>query len=288
MINRRRLQWVSAVSPNNETVLASLQVKMANYYANSAFYYEEIDSTNGNWVTHPLYKDILSRLGEKLDIVEVGCGAANILLHHPDLAPRYRGCEFSTQLIQENGSKYPAATFKQITGNRLPYADGSADVVFSVFVIEHTVYPHLFLSECLRLLRPGGTFILLCPDFLGKGMIPSQYLGYSYGTGREKMKRGRIIDAIITGIDSKVRIPGKCEKLKKAIGDSFAFYINLAPVCFEYPFAADHDATYLTYDKEIKNYLRNELNFESTLPAQDGIIYMVASKKDSTADARPN
>ena len=42
----------------------------------------------------------------------------------------------------------------------LPCADGSFDVVLSTQVLEHVRDPELYLSECFRVLRPGGRMLL--------------------------------------------------------------------------------------------------------------------------------
>lgn len=43
---------------------------------------------------------------------------------------------------------------------RLPVEDNSIDLVFSTQVLEHVQDPHLYLSEALRILKPGGRLIL--------------------------------------------------------------------------------------------------------------------------------
>lgn len=43
---------------------------------------------------------------------------------------------------------------------RVPLASGSFDVVFSTQVLEHVEDPLLYLSECQRLLKPGGKLVL--------------------------------------------------------------------------------------------------------------------------------
>ena len=45
-------------------------------------------------------------------------------------------------------------------GSRLPYADGSFDVVYSVSVLEHVPTRSAVLRELVRVLRPGGLFVL--------------------------------------------------------------------------------------------------------------------------------
>ncbi len=47
----------------------------------------------------------------------------------------------------------------------LPFADSSFDVVFSKSVIEHFYFPERLVKEILRVLRPGGVAITMCPDW---------------------------------------------------------------------------------------------------------------------------
>jgi SAM-dependent methyltransferase len=49
---------------------------------------------------------------------------------------------------------------------RLPYADGSADVVLAGEIIEHVVDTEGFLREIGRVLRPGGAVVLSTPNIL--------------------------------------------------------------------------------------------------------------------------
>lgn len=52
-----------------------------------------------------------------------------------------------------------------IENERLPFTDSSVDVAVSFFVIAHLKDPTNFLSEVFRILRGGGTFILVTPDW---------------------------------------------------------------------------------------------------------------------------
>lgn len=44
-------------------------------------------------------------------------------------------------------------------GVRVPFADGSADIVYSRQVFEHVRHPQPLLSEAYRVLKPGGIFV---------------------------------------------------------------------------------------------------------------------------------
>ncbi len=46
-----------------------------------------------------------------------------------------------------------------------PYEDDFFDFVFSKSVLEHVTHTDNFLSQALRVLRPGGTAVLLTPDW---------------------------------------------------------------------------------------------------------------------------
>lgn len=50
---------------------------------------------------------------------------------------------------------------------RLPFEDGFLDVVTMLAVLEHIENPRPILSECLRVLKPGGRLILTTPTRLG-------------------------------------------------------------------------------------------------------------------------
>src|SRR5687767_9206301 len=45
----------------------------------------------------------------------------------------------------------------------LPLAEGSVDAVLSTEVLEHVEDPQTYLSECFRVLRPGGRMLLSTP-----------------------------------------------------------------------------------------------------------------------------
>ena len=48
----------------------------------------------------------------------------------------------------------------------LPFRDGSFDVVFSIYVLEHVERPQRLASEIARVLRPGGVFLSLTPNLV--------------------------------------------------------------------------------------------------------------------------
>lgn len=61
-------------------------------------------------------------------------------------------------------------------GESLPFADQSFDIIYSSYVLEHVQDPVKVLTECVRVLKPGGFAIFELPNHLsyfeGHYMIP--------------------------------------------------------------------------------------------------------------------
>lgn len=258
----RRMAWVSALDPAQEPVLNALQSRMTEYYSKSGVYFAEIDFTKDNWRSELSYLRIAEAAMGATRILEVGCGRANILEHYPELEHCYTGVDFSPELAASNARRFPKARFLSgAEGGISELEPGEFDLVFSVFVLEHCVFPQRALGEWLRVLEPRGRFILMCPEFLGSGWITSQRLGFSSGTGREKWARGDWHDALVTALDSRIRMRWKCWWQRSLARASPRFLVNLAPVCFEDPFGPDVDAVYVAYGREIFTWLSGALCF---------------------------
>lgn len=279
----RAIHWISSVDPQNEREIDALQARMATFYRTNTSYYGDIDFATAGWISDPVNQDIARRVLTRSHVLEIGCGAARILDHHPELAARYTGVDFSPSQLEDNRRRHPAATFVQLTSPTiLPLANGLFDCVFSNFVLEHAVRPRALLDESMRVLGSRGTWLMRCPDFLGRSRMSSQRCGFSCGTGRQKLMRGAIWDAAVTAWDTRVRIPSACGRLRRTIDrgePSAGFFVNTQPTCFTDPFAADRDAVYLTYEPEIRRHLTAHVTFDDAPVGQllDN-IYLVATK----------
>jgi hypothetical protein len=78
----RRFRWVSSLDASKRGLLDQLQDRMARYYATESSYYSDIDFTKDNWRDDNLYRYISVLADQHRDVVEIGCGRANILRHH--------------------------------------------------------------------------------------------------------------------------------------------------------------------------------------------------------------
>jgi 2-polyprenyl-3-methyl-5-hydroxy-6-metoxy-1,4-benzoquinol methylase len=254
-----KFDWRASVKDSNRVILTNLQNRMVDYYSKNTRYYEEIDYNWNTWLNKKdlCQQDILDEIKAASSVIEIGCGKANILKCHPQLQAKYTGVDFSDQLVLINRVKYPRASFHQMSS--LPKQ--KFDVVFSHFVLEHVVFPDAFLQQCTNLLNENGKLIILCPDFIGRGGITSQTIGFSQGNGRSKLRSRKYFDALVTLLDSRLIMRILCLfwLVKSLVKPQFA--INLNPTCFTYNFTPDVDAVYLTNKTEIQTFLKNQISW---------------------------
>ncbi len=264
----RRFRWVSALQPECSEQLESLQRSLNDYYANQPTYFDAIDFTRDNWIAEDSYRWIREAIKGAEQILEIGCGRANVLRHVPLLEERYSGVDLSAELMRENAARHPGAAFSiPRASNELRFEKGEFDLVYSIFVLEHCVFPHKALDEWVRVLGKGGRLLILCPEVLASGLVASQRVGFSAGTGREKLARGKVWDALVTAADTRLRMPARSKVCLWQAKRCARFFINLAPTCFTDPFRPDVDAVYLTCKEEIVSWLRGRVAFSEVDPA---------------------
>ena len=260
-IPSRKLFWISSIDKKNQSLLNQLEEKLSHFYNNNADYYSDIDFTKEYWTQNIFYKDIAAEASQAGKICEIGCGRANILHNFKDLSEKYSGSDFSSNILQENIKQFPGARFTKIENvHEFPFEDEQFDLVFSIFVLEHVVRPHLFLRECNRILKKNGKLIILCPDYLKFGRLVSQRAGLTAGNTIDKLRQNKWIDAVITLFDNKVKIPAICRYYSAKNLFKTGFYINLNPVVFYDSFYPDVDAVYLTDKSEIIKFLSEKMD----------------------------
>lgn len=109
---------------------------------------------------------------ERLDVVDIGCGAGAQVLMWAQDGHRVHGIDVSAPLIdlgrQRAAEARLAASFSVGRAERLPQPDASADIVLVCELLEHLGEWQPCIDEALRILRPGGVIYLsttnkLCP-----------------------------------------------------------------------------------------------------------------------------
>src|SRR5262249_37338631 len=96
-------------------------------------------------------------------VLEFGCGSGRLYerLRTAGFDGAYVGIEMSEAVIVRNRQRYDGATWMTGSVLDLELPDGSFDVVYSYFVLEHCVYPEQVLSRAMRLAKPTGVALLV-------------------------------------------------------------------------------------------------------------------------------
>jgi SAM-dependent methyltransferase len=97
-------------------------------------------------------------------VLEAGAGegyGAGLLSR---LAASVVALDYDASAVTHVAAEYPGVPV--VRGNlvRLPFADRSFDLVVSLQTVEHLWDQKAFVAECLRVLRPGGRFVLSTPN----------------------------------------------------------------------------------------------------------------------------
>ena len=111
-------------------------------------------------------------------VLDIGCGYAA-----PDLerlgsnAHTKIGVDLVTEFRPEHA---PSVTFVRADVGRLPFSDSSFDLAMSKSVLEHLRAPETVFTEVARVLRPGGKFVFLTPNWydyvsLFASVIPNRW-----------------------------------------------------------------------------------------------------------------
>lgn len=136
-----------------------------------------------------------SKIGSCEKVLDIGCGSGAFISKVTQAKKRY-GCDLDKDVIGKAKADYKNVQFKYLDSTGvLPYKDNFFDVVTSLEVLEHVVEKEKFLMEILRVLKPGGTYILSVPH---KGLTG----WFDVGTVKHKFPRfHRMVVELVHGKD---------------------------------------------------------------------------------------
>jgi SAM-dependent methyltransferase len=106
--------------------------------------------------------------GRRLLEIGSGVGAVQAVarrrgIQASGIEPSLLGSRAAARLLRERG--VAATSVVCAVGEHLPFGTASFDVVCSFQVLEHTRRPKLVLDETLRVLKPGGWFVHVFPNY---------------------------------------------------------------------------------------------------------------------------
>lgn len=115
-------------------------------------------------------KDILESYAARLgnlrgkSVLDIGCGLGGKTVAYAEAGARVTGVDISEDNIARSvafaRSRGVEAVFTAGDAERLPFAEGTFDVVIANDSLEHFAAPESALRELARVLRPGGSIFL--------------------------------------------------------------------------------------------------------------------------------
>lgn len=98
------------------------------------------------------------------DVLEAGSGEGYGAAMLATVAAAVTCVDYDQSAVEHTRRRYPGITVTQGNLIDLPLADASVDVVVNFQVIEHLWDQPAFITECLRVLRPGGRLLISTPN----------------------------------------------------------------------------------------------------------------------------
>jgi SAM-dependent methyltransferase len=98
------------------------------------------------------------------DVLEAGCGEGYGADLIAGTARRVVAVDYDAATVAHVAARYPRVQVVAANLAAIPMPDASVDVVVNFQVIEHLWDQPQFITECLRLLRPGGLLLMSTPN----------------------------------------------------------------------------------------------------------------------------
>jgi SAM-dependent methyltransferase len=96
-------------------------------------------------------------------LLEIGCGEGNNLYRLAGTG-LHVGVDFFSPKVAFAQQVVEGADFTAADAAALPFADATFQTVFIRDLLHHVPDPHAAMAEAMRVLRPGGRFILIEPN----------------------------------------------------------------------------------------------------------------------------
>ena len=115
------------------------------------------------------------------EAVDLGCGPGQLVIVLAGQAPdlHVTGVDLSDEMLAQahenaqNAGVASRVSFRRGDAQQIPFPDGSLDLIVSTMSLHHWSDPVSVLNEIARVLRPGGSFLILD---LRRDMLAPGYL----------------------------------------------------------------------------------------------------------------
>ena len=136
-----------------------------NYWQNATNNYGGMLDSPPQWTTEQInshLKDFEPFIGEKT--LDVGCGEG-VFTEALSTITNSTGLEISQEAINRGEKRNSSLKLMQGDLNNIPFEANMFDSLTMIEVIEHLVDVKQSVSECYRVLKPGGHLIITTTDF---------------------------------------------------------------------------------------------------------------------------
>lgn len=106
------------------------------------------------------YRKIKNFVGEAEDVLDIGCGTGYLL----SFLGGGTGVDLDPKLIDYCKSCYSGSQFLVSDCYSIPLPDATFDAVTMCMIVEHLADPEKALVEARRLLKPGGSIVVVVPQ----------------------------------------------------------------------------------------------------------------------------
>lgn len=110
--------------------------------------------------------EMIDSHGRPVDILDIGCGIGLLGKELRRKGNKVSGVDISRFSIEKAKKNLDAAFVCDIQNEKLPFPEGTFDVVLFTEVIEHLPFPEKTMIEISRVLRHGGFAVITTPNFL--------------------------------------------------------------------------------------------------------------------------
>ena len=141
-----------------------LMEKQLHQHFNRYVEYEEAEE---------LIEGIKTLLKPNMKVLDLGCGYGSFVLRIHPLVSEIIGVEvsdFELKVANERLTRLDANSMRRVKfikqeGYSIPLDTQSLDVVTTWNVLEHVQNPQVLISEIARVLKPGGIWMSICPNY---------------------------------------------------------------------------------------------------------------------------
>ena len=113
---------------------------------------------------------VMNQIGTGGELLDIGCGTGLFIRRFLKHGGNVTGIDISSGMIKRATHLFPQVDFLVGNAESLPFVDDSFDSISSLLAFSYLIKPENSLSDCLRILKPGGT-LAVCT--LGKNVFTS-------------------------------------------------------------------------------------------------------------------